>query len=62
MRSTYWDFEGSGNETGSTTCFEGGAALYVRVVMRLGTSRGLGVRPARTTLSELAMHSIMSGV
>lgn len=32
------------------------------MVVRVGMSWNLGVKPARTTLSEEAMHSIMSGL
>ena len=49
------------NKVGFTTCLEDGAGLYVRQATRLGTSRSLGVRPARMTLSEFAIHSMMSG-
>lgn len=31
------------------------------MVVRVGMSWYLGVKPARTTLSEEAMHSMMSG-
>jgi len=54
------DGEG-GKGTGETWCLLGGAAVYVSPEMRLGMSRSFGVRPARMTLSELAMHSMMSG-
>lgn len=32
------------------------------MLVRVGMSWNLGVKPARTTLSEEAMHSIMSGL
>ncbi|CAL1711009.1 unnamed protein product [Somion occarium] len=38
----------------------GMADWYVSPEMRLGMSRSLGVRPARITLSDVAMHSMMS--
>ena len=42
-----------------STCLDEGV-VYVRFEMRLGISRSLGVNPARTRLSELAMHSMHS--
>jgi len=45
-----------------TTWREAGAAAYVSVFTRFGMSRNLGVSPARITLSELAMHSMMSAI
>ena len=37
-----------------------GAYEYVSMLVSVGMSWNLGVNPARTTLSEDAMHSIMS--
>ena len=38
----------------------GGEGRYVSISHRVGTSLNFGVRPARTTLSEHAMHSMQS--
>lgn len=37
-----------------------GSQLYVSIMHSVSTSLYFGVRPARTTLSEHAMHSIQS--
>jgi hypothetical protein len=37
-----------------------GSQLYVSILHRVSTSLCFGVRPARTTLSEHAMHSMQS--
>jgi hypothetical protein len=48
------------NEVGMISCFEPLDDVYVSEWTRLGTSRVFGVRPARKTLSEVAIVSTMS--
>ena len=46
--------------TTSPVNISGAPSLYVSMSHRIAVSRSLGVKPARTTLSEVAMHSTHS--